>query len=100
MIPYKMSRSGAGGDPAARARKQFERARALSKGTDASPLVAFAEAVDIQKQDAKEFELLLNQALAINPDAQPDIRLRNTVMQRRARWLLSRESELFLIESK
>jgi predicted anti-sigma-YlaC factor YlaD len=95
-----MSRSGAGGDPAARARKHFERAMALAEGTDASPLVVLAEAVTIQKQDVKEFESLLNQALAINPDANPDLRLLNTVMQRRARWLLSRESELFLVESK
>jgi predicted anti-sigma-YlaC factor YlaD len=100
MITYEMSRSGAAGDPAARARKHFERAMALSKGTDASPLVALAEAVTIQKQDAKEFESLLNRALAINPDDHPDNRLLNLVMQRRARWLLSRESELFLIESK
>jgi predicted anti-sigma-YlaC factor YlaD len=96
MITYEMSRSGAGGDPAARARKHFERAMALSKETDASPLVALAEAVTIQKQDVKAFESLLNQALVINPDANPDLRLVNTVMQRRARWLLSRESELFL----
>jgi predicted anti-sigma-YlaC factor YlaD len=100
MISYEMSRSGAGGDPAERARKQFDRAMALSKGIDASPLVAFAEAVTIQKQDAKEFESLLNRALAINPDANPDIRQLNLAVQRRARWLLSRESELFLIESK
>ncbi len=100
MITYEMSRSGATGDPAARARKHFERAMVLSKGTDASPLVALAEAVTIQKQDVKEFESLLHQALAINPDANPDIRLRNAVMQRRACWLLSRQSELFLDESK
>jgi hypothetical protein len=100
MITYEMSRSGATGDPAARARSHFERALALSGGTDASPLVALAEAVDIQKQDATEFASLLKQALAINPDANPDIRLRNTVMQRRARWLLSRQTELFLTESK
>ncbi len=100
MITYEMSRSGAAGDPAARARKHFERALALSKGNDASPLVALAEAVTIQKQDVKEFESLLNRALAVNPDANPDIRLLNTVMQRRARWLRSRQSELFLIESK
>jgi len=92
--------AGAAGNPAARARKHFERAMALARGTDASPLVAFAEAVTIQKQGVKEFESLLNQALAINPDANPDLRLLNTVMQRRARWLLSRESELFLVESK
>ena len=100
MITYEMSRSGAAGDPAARARKHFERALELARDTDASPLVAFAEAVDVQKQNAKEFESLLNRALAIDPDAHPDIRLRNLVMQRRARWLLSRESELFLAESK
>jgi predicted anti-sigma-YlaC factor YlaD len=100
MITYEMSRSGAAGDPAARARQQFERAMALANGTDASPLVALAEAVTIQKQDLPEFESLLNRALAINPDARPDKRLLNLVMQRRARWLLSRKSELFLIESK
>ena len=100
MISYEMSRAGAAGDPVARARKHFERAMALARGTDASPLVALAEAVAIQKQDVKEFESLLNRALAVNPDANPDSRLLNTVMQRRARWLLSRQSELFLIESK
>jgi predicted anti-sigma-YlaC factor YlaD len=98
LISYEMSRSGAPGDPAARARKQFDRALALSKETNASPFVALAEAVTIQKQDVKEFESLLNRALAINPDADPDNRLLNTVMQRRARWLLSRKSELFLVE--
>ncbi len=98
MISYEMSRAGAAGDPAARARQHFARSLALSNGTDASPLVALAEAVTIQKQDVKEFESLLNRALAINPDADADNRLVNTVMQRRARWLLSRKSELFLVE--
>jgi predicted anti-sigma-YlaC factor YlaD len=100
LISYEMSRPGAVGDPVARSRQQFERAIILSKGNDASPLVAFAEAVTIQKQDLKQFESLLNQALAINPDANPDNRLVNTIMQQRARWLLSRKSELFLIEEK
>jgi predicted anti-sigma-YlaC factor YlaD len=98
LISYEMSRPGAAGDPAARARKHFEQAVALSHGTDASPYVALAEAVTIQTQNVKEFESLLNQALAINPDARPDNRLVNMVMQKRARWLLSRKSELFLIE--
>jgi predicted anti-sigma-YlaC factor YlaD len=98
MISYEMSRAGAGGDPAARARKHFERAIALSKGTDASPFVALAEAVTIQKQDMPEFESLLNRALAIDVDANPENRLVNVVMQRRARWLLTRKAELFLIE--
>jgi len=98
LISYEMSRSLASGDPAVRARKHFDRAMVLSNGTDASPLVAFAESVSIQKQDVKQFESLLNQALAVNPDADPEKRLQNLVMQRRARWLLSRKSELFLVE--
>ena len=100
LITYEMSRQGAPGDPAARARAHFDRAMALSEGRDASPLVTLAEAVAVQQQDVKEFESLLNRALAINPDAHPDTRLQNMVMQRRARWLLSRKAELFLLENE
>jgi len=96
LITYEMIRARAVGDPAVRARKHFVRAMELSHGTDASPLVALAEAVTIQLQDPKEFESLLTRALAINPDAHPENRLVNLVMQRRARWLLGRKSELFL----
>ena len=70
---------------------------ALSGGKEAAPLLAMAESVAVQKQDVKEFDSLLQQALAINPDANPETRLVNLVMQRRARWLLSRKSDLFLI---
>ena len=98
MVAYEMSRPGANGDSVALARQHFDRAIALSKGLDASPFVVFAEEVTIQTQDAKEFESVLNRALAIDPDANPGTRLANLVMQRRARWLLSRESELFLAD--
>jgi predicted anti-sigma-YlaC factor YlaD len=100
LVTYEMSRQGAPGDPAPRARKHFERAMALSEGKNAAPLVALAEAVAVKQQDVKEFESLLNRALAIDPDANPDTRLLNLVMQRRARWLLSRKAELFLIEKE
>jgi hypothetical protein len=36
-------------------------------------------------------------ALAVNPDEQPETRLVNLVMQRRARWLVSKRDELFLV---
>jgi predicted anti-sigma-YlaC factor YlaD len=98
MITFEMSRPATGGDPEARARKHFERSVALSHGQDASPFIGLAESVTIKKQNAQEFESLLNQALAINPDARPDNRVLNMVMQRRARWLLSRKSDLFLTE--
>ncbi len=95
-ITYEMSRPGGTGDAAARSRQHFERALALSGGQQAGPMVSFAEAVCVQKQDLKEFESLLNQALAINPDLKPEWRLGNLVMQRRAKWLLSRTDQLFL----
>lgn len=100
LVTYEMSRQGAPGDPAARAREHFERAMALSEGKNAAPLVALAETVTVKQQDVKEFESLLNRALAINPDANPETRLLNLVMQRRARWLLSRKAELFLIDDE
>jgi len=100
LIAYEMNRQGVSGDPAARARRHFERALALSEGKDTGPLVNMAEAVAVKRQDLKEFESLLNRALSINPDVNPDTRLLNLVMQRRARWLLSRKAELFLVENE
>ena len=95
-ITFEMARVGAGGDPVARAEQHFNRALALGGGTQVSPLVAFAEAVCVQRQDRARFQAILNQALAIDPDAQPGSRLLNLVMQRRARWLLARSGDLFL----
>lgn len=99
LIKYEMNRQGVKGDATARSRKHFERAVELSKGIDAGPYVSFAEAVCVPKQDAKEFESLLNKALAIDADAHPEIRLSNTVMQRRAKWLLARKDDLILPEA-
>jgi predicted anti-sigma-YlaC factor YlaD len=68
----------------------------LSGGFQASPLVSLAEAVAIQKQDRKQFQSLLGRALSVDVNAKPEFRLANLVMQRRARWLLTRADELFL----
>jgi predicted anti-sigma-YlaC factor YlaD len=100
LITYEMSRQGAEGDPVARSRKHFERAMELCGGQQAGPLVALAESVSVNKQDVVEFRSLLNRAMEINADAKPECRLVNLVMQRRARWLLSRTDELFLTTEK
>jgi len=81
-------------------RKHFERALELSRGRRASVYVAYAEAVSVRKQDRKEFRELLEKALAVDPDEQPETRLANLMAQRRARWLLARADELFLEEEK
>jgi predicted anti-sigma-YlaC factor YlaD len=94
LIAYEPVRQGTRGDPLARSQQHFERAMALSAGRQAAPLVAMAETVSVARQDRKQFEQLLNQALAIDVDALPQQRLANTVLQRRARWLLSRADDL------
>src|SRR5262249_53558188 len=81
LITYEISRQGAPGPPEERARKHFARAVELSGGQLAGPFVSLAEAVDVQKQDLKEFKALLDRALAVKPDAKPEWRLVNLVMQ-------------------
>ncbi|GDY21853.1 hypothetical protein LBMAG56_32000 [Verrucomicrobiota bacterium] len=95
-ISYEQARQGGEGDAIVRSRRHFARAMALSGGQQAGPLVALAEAVSVTEQNAAEFQSLLERALKINPDAQPETRLVNLVMQRRARWLLGRQRELIL----
>lgn len=96
LISYELVRQGAHGDPNERARAHFERAVSLTGGQLASPYVSLAEGVSLSRQDRREFESLLRQALAVDPDARPEWRLANLIVQRRARWLLSRADELFL----
>lgn len=97
LITFEMARQDVAGDAEARARRHFERAVQLSGGQLAGPYVALAEAVAVKKQDVKEFQRLLEEALAIDPDAKPEWRLANLILQRRARWLLAHADELFLL---
>ena len=95
MISYEMSRAGMSADAAARARGHFARAVELTGGLQASPYVALAEAASVTERNRGEFEQLLQQALKIDLGLKPEWRLVNTVMQRRARWLLARTDTLF-----
>ncbi len=96
LISYEGGRSDAMGGSVGRARRHFERAVALSEGQRASPFITFAETVSVREQDRKEFESILGRALEVDPDARPEWRLENILMQRRARWLLARTDILFL----
>lgn len=95
MIPLEGGRSEAAGGSVTRARAHFEIAVEMAHGGRASPFVSLAEIASVQSQDRKEFESLLNRALAVDPDARPGWRLANLVAQRRARWLLGRTELLF-----
>ena len=98
LIALEMGRAGAPAQPEERARKHFDRALALSEGQLAGPFVSLAESVSVQKQNATEFKELLERALAVKTDARPEWRLLNLVMQRRAKWLLGRADQLFLMK--
>jgi predicted anti-sigma-YlaC factor YlaD len=95
MIAYEGGRAAVGGS-IEEARRHLRRALELSHGHRAAPLVSFAEAVSVARQDKAEFKQLLGQALAVDVDAAPDFRLANLLAQRRARWLLGRVADLFV----
>jgi predicted anti-sigma-YlaC factor YlaD len=100
LITLEMSRTGAAGKADERARRHFKRAIALARGAQAGPLVTFAESVCVETHNADEFQRLLEQALTVDVNQRPEYRLANLVMQRRARWLLSRKDDLFFSPQK
>ena len=81
------------------AQEHFTRALALSGGHRASVYLAGAESLAVPQQDLDQFQRLVQAALAVDPDAVPDLRLVNTVAHRRAQWLLSRIPDLFVTAS-
>ncbi len=94
-ISWEAGHASAGGSYE-KAREHFERAKQLAGGQRVSPLVSYAESVSISRQNRKEFEQLLNDALRFDASqSAPDQKLANVIAQRRAKWLLSRVDELF-----
>ncbi|MGW8183391.1 MAG: TRAP transporter TatT component family protein [Burkholderiales bacterium] len=95
LISYEMSRAGVSGRAVGLARQHFDRAVDLSGGKQAAPFVTYAESVCVSEHDRAQFRALLQRALKLDTNAEPDSRLANLVMQRRARWLLGRTDLLF-----
>jgi predicted anti-sigma-YlaC factor YlaD len=83
------------GGSEARARRHFVRAVDLSEREDPGPYVTLATSVAQPAQNREEFLSLLDEALAIDPDAHPDGRLATLIAQRRAAHLRSRVDDLF-----
>jgi predicted anti-sigma-YlaC factor YlaD len=95
MITFEMNSPTRQGEKARRAKERFDRAVELSGGRQAGPYVAYAESVLVPAKDRAGFEAMLKKALDVDVNAQPDYRVFNLVLQRRARWLLSRADKLF-----
>jgi predicted anti-sigma-YlaC factor YlaD len=83
------------GGNAENARKHFDRAVELQKGLSPGPYVAFAMGVAQPAQDREQFTKLINQALAIDPEKDPNNRLVTKLTQRRAKALLDQIDSLF-----
>ena len=79
-----------------RARQHFARAIEIQKGLSASPYLGLALGLVKSKQDRREFEQLLQRALAIDPEKDPDHRLLTLITQKRARLFLDHVDDLFL----
>ena len=78
-------------------KEHFDRARQLAQGEKISALVTYAQAVDAPAQNKGEYETLLKEAAAFDVD-QPKARknrLANVLAQRRARYLLKHEDDVF-----
>ncbi|MFW6289108.1 MAG: TRAP transporter TatT component family protein [Spirochaetota bacterium] len=86
-----------GGDKA-KAEYHFERAVEIADGRLAGPYVSYAEAVVIPSQDVDRFVELMENALAVDPDAYPPARLLNILTQRKARWYLENIEDFFLLD--
>lgn len=94
-ISYEGGRASIGGS-LTKAREHFDRAMQFSQGTRVAPLVNYAETVSVSTQTKKEFQGLLEEALAFDTNKAPETRVANLIAQRRAKWLLGRIAELFV----
>ena len=94
-ISYEGARASTGGS-LTKAREHFGRAMQFSQGTRVAPLVSYAETVSVSTQNKKEFQSLLEEALAFDTRKAPETRVANLIAQRRAKWLLGRIAELFV----
>ena len=83
------------GGNAERAREHFKTAVEMQKGLSPGPYVALATGVSVPAQNRAEFERLLKEALAIDPEKDPSNRLVTLITQQRARALLERIDEKF-----
>ncbi|MFO7731793.1 MAG: TRAP transporter TatT component family protein [Spirochaetia bacterium] len=87
-------------DPASleqKARFHFDRAIELSEGHAVGPYVALAGSIAVKNQDVKEYRRLLEKALSIEVDKYPEMRLENTILQEKARWMLEHIEDKFLV---
>ncbi|MBU8913054.1 MAG: TRAP transporter TatT component family protein [Spirochaetales bacterium] len=116
LVQYYASLPPSMGGDKEKAEFHHQRALELADGRLAGPYVSYAESIVLPRQAsvemgedlnayaagiqavADEFVALMEQALAVDPDAYPDARLVNILTQRKARWYLEHLDEFFLLD--
>ena len=98
-VSFDAARGEQQGGGAAKAKQHLDRAQQLSQGHKLGSIVSYAEAVYVQQQKKKEFTDALKKVVDTDVYSEDPAwkkqRLGNIVAQARARWLLSKISELF-----
>jgi len=95
MITLDSQDESLGGNEA-KAREHFDRAVAIQQGLSPGPYISLAMNVSKTRQDRDEFEKLLKQALAIDPERDPANRLVTILAHRRAQVLLDHIDQLII----
>ncbi|MDR0388867.1 MAG: TRAP transporter TatT component family protein [Spirochaetaceae bacterium] len=78
-----------------KAKFHFDKALEKTGGRSAGPYVAYAQTICVPVQDYEGFTEKLEQALAVDEDAEPSIRLMNVLSKRKARFLLDHAYKYF-----
>ena len=79
-----------------KARDHFKKAVAISAGRSSTPYISLATTASVKEQNLAEFKSLLKQALAIDPDIDPENRLLSILNRRKANWLIEHAEDFFL----
>lgn len=95
-VTYDAAAPSSLGGGLSKAKKAYKEALALSHGKRPSVYVAYAESIAVPEHNRKAFVAALKKALAINPNADPNMRLETIVTQQKAKWLLDHVGNYFL----
>jgi len=95
-VTWDGSRPESMGGSVKRAREMYDKALELSKGRRVSTYLALAESVSEKVQDRKEFDALLDKALAVDVEADKSLNLVNRIYRKRALWLKEQAKVLFV----
>lgn len=96
MIKFYASAPASLGGSEERARYHFAQSLHYGEDTKASPYTSLAAGISVRNQDMEEFVHLLEQALQVDIDKNPDHRLVNVLAQRQARFLLDNRDRFIL----